>query len=88
MNRPIVSGIYSIEAAHCIRCGSCSTLAPENFQLDDVAAHLVRQPRDEAESRRCEAARLNCPAGAILLERDGLERRRRAVDEDDEPWHP
>jgi ferredoxin len=61
----VVVGRYAMRRQECIRCASCCTLAPANFVLDGGAAKITRQPRDAAELRQCEAARLNCPADAI-----------------------
>jgi len=62
--------VYRIRFEDCIRCASCSTLAPHNFSLDEASAHVLRQPQDAGEYSRCEAARLNCPTGAISYGRE------------------
>ena len=54
-----------VDGARCIRCGACSTLAPDIFTLRDGPATLLRQPASEHEQDRCAAALLICPSQAI-----------------------
>jgi ferredoxin len=57
---------YAVDAARCIRCAACSTLAPALFALrHQGAAVVVREPRDEDEHGLAQAAQINCPAAAI-----------------------
>ena len=56
---------YVIELDECIKCASCSSIAPEVFLVDDSGAHILRQPANEQEVHQCEAAVINCPTDAI-----------------------
>lgn len=55
----------TVDGACCIRCGACSTLAPDIFTLREGPAQLVRQPTSQAEQDRAAAALLICPSQAI-----------------------
>jgi ferredoxin len=59
-----VSIDYKVDAARCIRCGSCAVLAPEVFAVQR-RVELVRQPRSMAELAQVRAAAIVCPTGAI-----------------------
>ena len=56
---------YAVEQDDCIRCASCSTIAPEVFLVDDSGAHILKQPGNQQEVIQCEAALINCPTEAI-----------------------
>jgi ferredoxin len=58
--------VYRADAEYCIRCGSCALLAPEVFAVER-RVQIVRQPDGDAELRRCRAAAIVCPTGAIRL---------------------
>jgi fatty acid desaturase/ferredoxin len=60
-----VDRIYAIDQKRCIRCASCSSIAPAIFYVGDVTAFIKRQPLDAEEVNQCEAALGNCPTGAI-----------------------
>jgi len=60
-----VDQIYAIDQESCIRCASCSSIAPTIFHVGDDAAYILRQPLDEDEVDQCEAALGNCPTSAI-----------------------
>jgi ferredoxin/rubrerythrin len=53
-----------IEESRCTRCGACSALAPEVFDVRGASCRVARQPgaRDRVAA---EAARLICPTDAI-----------------------
>jgi len=54
-----------IDPAACVRCGACSSLAPELFAVERDESRVLRDPETEDERRRAEAALLNCPTAAI-----------------------
>lgn len=60
-----INWAYAIEQGECIRCASCSSIAPEVFRMDDSGAHILRQPGNQQEVNQCEAALINCPTEAI-----------------------
>lgn len=60
-----VEQIYAIDQKRCIRCASCSSIAPAIFYVGDVTAFIKRQPLDAEEVNQCEAALGNCPTGSI-----------------------
>jgi ferredoxin len=62
-----ISEVFEIDQEQCIRCASCSSIAPNIFYVGDVSAYILRQPVDEAELRQCEAAMGNCPTSAISV---------------------
>jgi len=57
--------VFAIEKDDCIRCASCSTIAPANFYVETAGANILRQPVNEAELKQCETAMINCPTAAI-----------------------
>jgi len=56
---------FAVDAAKCIRCAACSTVAPGLFSLREGDVTLLRQPRTETELLLAEVALLACPASAI-----------------------
>ncbi len=51
----------------CIGCGSCVSICPDVFQLDDEGfSSVIAQPDANNESSAREAAD-NCPVGAISI---------------------
>ena len=60
-----VDKIYAIDQKSCIRCASCSSIAPAIFHVGDKTAFIKRQPLDAEEVIKCDAALGNCPTGAI-----------------------
>ena len=60
-----VDKIYAIDPRSCIRCASCSSIAPAIFRVAAKTAFIKRQPLDAEEVNQCEAALGNCPTGAI-----------------------
>jgi ferredoxin len=60
-----VDKIYAIDQKSCIRCASCSSIAPAIFHVSDKTAFIKRQPLDAEEMTKCDAAVGNCPTGAI-----------------------
>jgi ferredoxin len=66
INEPITQ-VFGIDQERCIRCASCSSIAPAVFHVDDNAAFIIRQPLDSVELDQCEAALANCPTNAITV---------------------
>jgi ferredoxin len=64
---PAVDQVFGIDQERCIRCASCSSVAPAVFHVDDDAAFIIRQPLDSFEVDQCEAALANCPTNAITV---------------------
>jgi ferredoxin len=62
-----IDQVFDIDQDSCIRCASCSSIAPTVFFVGDTTAHILRQPIDEEELNQCEAALGNCPTGAITV---------------------
>jgi len=54
-----------VNAATCVRCGACSSIAPELFELDVASSRLRRPPADDRERTQCMVAARICPTGAI-----------------------
>ena len=61
----MANATYTIVDADCLRCGACSSLAPGTIAMGATAAYIVRQPRDDGERTRADAALFNCPVLAI-----------------------
>ena len=59
--------IFGIDQERCIRCASCSSIAPAVFHVGDGLAAILRQPRNRVEQNQCEAALANCPTNAITV---------------------
>jgi len=57
--------VVTVDGARCIRCASCSILAPGVFAVTRKGSRAVRQPEGAAEERACAAAALICPTEAI-----------------------
>ena len=55
----------TVDGARCIRCASCSILAPNVFAVTRKGSNAVRQPEGAAEEAACVAAALVCPTEAI-----------------------
>ncbi|HKU73761.1 MAG TPA: ferredoxin [Pyrinomonadaceae bacterium] len=62
-----IDQVFDIDQDSCIRCASCSSIAPTVFFVGDTAAHILRQPINEEELNQCEAALGNCPTSAISV---------------------
>ena len=62
-----IDQVFDIDQDSCIRCASCSSIAPAVFFVGDTAAHILRQPIDEEELNQCQAALGNCPTSAITV---------------------
>jgi ferredoxin len=60
-----IDRVFDIDQELCIRCASCSSIAPAVFYVGDTAAYILRQPINEEELNQCEAAMGNCPTSAI-----------------------
>jgi ferredoxin len=63
----IIDQVFAIDEERCIRCASCSSIAPAVFHVDDSTAFVLRQPLDSDELDQCEAALANCPTNAIAM---------------------
>jgi ferredoxin len=61
-------GTVSVDPARCIRCGSCSILAPDHFDVSGRGSQVARQPTTDDEIARVRAALLICPTSAIQLD--------------------
>ncbi len=49
----------------CIGCGTCSSLCPEVFKIEDGKSHVAKE---NCEGCDCQAAVDACPVNAISLE--------------------
>jgi len=59
--------IFALNNENCIRCASCSSIAPANFAVADDGAYILKQPDNALELKQCETALINCPTRAISL---------------------
>jgi len=62
-----IDQVFDIDQERCIRCASCSSIAPAVFYIRDDAALILRQPLDSDEVEQCEVALANCPTNAISV---------------------
>lgn len=62
-----IDQVFDIDQDSCIRCASCSSIAPTVFFVGDTTAHILRQPINEEELNQCQAALGNCPTSAITV---------------------
>lgn len=62
-----INQVFDIDQDSCIRCASCSSIAPTVFYVGDITAYILRQPINEEELNQCEAALGNCPTSAISV---------------------
>jgi len=60
-----MSHLFAVDNDHCIRCASCSSIAPANFRVETTGAIILRQPVNQSELKQCETALINCPTSAI-----------------------
>jgi Fatty acid desaturase len=63
----VIDQVFDIDQERCIRCASCSSIAPTVFYVGDSLATILRQPLDSVELDQCEAALANCPTSAITV---------------------
>ena len=63
-----MSGGYQIDAASCIRCAACATVAPDHFSVGVGTARVTRSPETAAERAACESAVDLCPTRSIRSE--------------------
>ncbi len=49
----------------CIGCGTCESLCPGVFKLEDGKSHIVAEDCADCD---CQAAIDSCPVGAISIE--------------------
>lgn len=63
----MIDQVFGIDQERCIRCASCSSIAPAVFYVRDNAALILRQPLDGDEVEQCEVALANCPTNAITV---------------------
>jgi ferredoxin/ferritin len=54
-----------VNRAACVRCGACSTIAPEIFELRATGSDVLRQPSNARERARAAVAARICPTAAI-----------------------
>jgi ferredoxin len=64
---PAIDQVFDIDQERCIRCASCSSIAPAVFYVGKGVASILRQPLDDVEVEECEAALANCPTNAIAV---------------------
>jgi ferredoxin len=62
-----IDQVFDIDQESCIRCASCSSIAPTVFHVGETTASILRQPINEEELNQCEAALGNCPTQAITV---------------------
>jgi ferredoxin len=55
----------SVNETACVRCGACSTIAPEIFELRAKGSVIRRVPADDRERARAAVAARICPTSAI-----------------------
>jgi len=53
----------------CIGCGTCASIAPETFEIDDEGKSTVKNPKGNDEATILDAAK-SCPVGAITVKDD------------------
>ena len=56
----------------CISCHACVEVADKNFKMGDEKAYVYKQPENEAEEKQCQDALDVCPVGAIEIEEENL----------------
>ena len=49
----------------CIGCTFCIDVAPENFDIKDMRAFVIKQPSNDKEREHCKGAKEECPMEAI-----------------------
>ncbi len=54
----------------CSGAGTCTTVAPKTFDLDDEIKAIVKDPEGDNKDTIIESAKV-CPVFAIILEEDG-----------------
>jgi ferredoxin len=62
-----IDRVFDIDQDLCIRCASCSSIAPAIFYVGATTAYIIRQPINEEELNQCEAALGNCPTSAVSV---------------------
>ena len=62
-----IDQVFDIDPDLCIRCASCSSIAPAIFYVGDATAYVIRQPITEEELNQCQAALGNCPTSAVTV---------------------
>lgn len=53
----------------CIGCGTCASIAPETFEIDDEGKAKVKNPKGDDNETILEAAK-SCPVSAIIIKDD------------------
>lgn len=51
----------------CIGCGTCASICPDHFEINDKGKSQVIKPYDEKGSSEIEEAKDSCPVGAIEI---------------------
>lgn len=61
-----VKGKFFVDS-QCIDCDLCRETAPDNFDRNDDGGYsiVIKQPTNEAETKRCQEALEGCPVEAI-----------------------
>ncbi|HCP08208.1 MAG TPA: ferredoxin [Candidatus Moranbacteria bacterium] len=49
----------------CIGCGTCESLCPSVFKIEDGKSHVISESCDDCD---CQESVDSCPVGAISLE--------------------
>ncbi len=56
----------TVDSSKCIGCGTCASLCPEVFQLNEGKSKVINPER--CDKCNCQEAADSCPAEAITLE--------------------
>ena len=61
-----VPGKYYVDE-NCIACNSCTSIAPDNFQMadGDKYAFVAKQPENQEEEALCQDSKAACPSDNI-----------------------
>ena len=51
----------------CIGCGTCASICPDYFEIDDKGKSRVAKAYDEKDASEIEEAKDSCPVGAIEI---------------------
>jgi ferredoxin len=66
--REMGAPFFTVDAASCIRCASCSILSPHVFAVSRRGSRVMRQPDGAPEVAASLAAALACPTEAIAFD--------------------
>ena len=59
-----VPGKYYVDM-NCSLCSICEDTAPNNFEVGDEHAAVIKQPENEEEEEQCRQAMEECPEEVI-----------------------